>query len=171
MGSGDVYKRQGCVWGLMIDQAGNPKVLEFNCRFGDPETQPILFRMQSDLVEVTMAALAHRLDQVTALWDPRAALGVVVASKDYPGSYKTGAQIHGLKSADQENIKVFHAGTASGENEEAIVSGGRVLCVTALGENISVAQTNAYQAISKISMADMYYRKDIGQKALQELSD
>ncbi len=157
--------------GLMIDQAGNPKVLEFNCRFGDPETQPILFRMQSDLVEVTMAALAHRLDQVTALWDPRAALGVVVASKGYPGSYQTGAQIHGLKSADQENIKVFHAGTASGENEEAIVSGGRVLCVTALGENISVAQTNAYQAISKISMADMYYRKDIGQKALQELLD
>ena len=157
--------------GLMIDQHGKPKVLEYNCRFGDPETQPILFRMQSDLVEVTLAALTHRLDQVTALWDPRAALGVVVASEGYPGSYRTGAQIHGLKSADQENIKVFHAGTAAGENKEATVTGGRVLCVTALGENISAAQTNAYQAISKISMAGMYYRKDIGQKALQKLTN
>ena len=157
--------------GLMIDQAGNPKVLEFNCRFGDPETQPILFRMKSDLVDVTLAALAHQLDQVTARWDPRAALGVVVASKGYPSSYKTGAPIHGLKSADRGNIKVFHAGTASGEKNQAVVSGGRVLCVTALGENIRVAQTTAYQAISKISMENMYYRRDIGQKALQELTN
>ncbi len=157
--------------GLMIDSNGCPFVLEFNCRFGDPETQPILLRMKSDLVEIMVAVLDHKLNQVSVEWDSRAALGVVIASKGYPGSYKSGAEIHGLDSIQDENIKVFHAGTTSGQNDRVRVSGGRVLCVTALGENIQTAQQNTYRAISRISMDDMYYRKDIGNKALQVLSN
>ena len=150
--------------GVMIDDAGIPKVLEYNCRFGDPETQPIMLRMKSDLVAHCLAALDGKLDQEQTEWDPRAALGVVLAAGGYPGSYRQGDEIHGLPD-EAEGLKVFHAGTAEKEGK-VVTAGGRVLCATALGQNVTRAQQQAYHLVAQISWDGMYFRKDIGHKAV-----
>lgn len=151
--------------GLMIDAAGNPKVIEFNCRFGDPETQPIMLRLQSSLVELVEAALEERLDQIEARWDPRPSLGVVLAAGGYPGSYAKGATISGLDKAIAEDGKVFHAGTAL-DGEQIVTQGGRVLCATALGETVGAAQTRAYELAALIDWEGCFYRRDIGYRAI-----
>ena len=150
--------------GVMINETGVPKVLEYNCRFGDPETQPIMLRMKSDLVAHCLAAIDGKLDQEETEWDPRASLGVVLAAGGYPGSYQQGDEIHGLPD-EAEGEKVFHAGTKE-KAGEVVTAGGRVLCATALGENVTQAQQNAYQLVAKISWDGMYYRKDIGHRAV-----
>jgi len=152
--------------GIMITSEGTPKVLEFNCRFGDPETQPIMMRLESDLVELCQAALAGKLNEVTADWDDRAALGVVLASAGYPASASKGDQISGLDNDFPVGTKVFHAGTARQDND-VVTAGGRVLCVTALGETVLQAQESAYQAVAKINWNGMFYRKDIGHRAIK----
>jgi phosphoribosylamine--glycine ligase len=156
--------------GLMICDDGEggkiPKVIEYNCRFGDPETQPIMLRLNSDLVALCEAALDGRLDQVSADWDPRPALGVVLAAGGYPGSYGKGAVISGLDGADTDDAKVFHAGTAE-HNGQVVTAGGRVLCATALGATVTEAQHKAYQQAAKISWEGMFYRHDIGYRAIQ----
>lgn len=151
--------------GLMISPQGDPKVLEFNVRFGDPETQPILMRLQSDFPELCLAAIEGRLDGQSASWDPRACLGVVMAAEGYPGSYEKGRPISGLDSELPEHVKVFHAGTALSA-EGVVTSGGRVLCVCALGDNVTAAQAEAYRACEKINWAGAFTRSDIGQKAV-----
>jgi len=151
--------------GLMIAPDGTPKVLEFNVRFGDPETQPIMMRLQSDLTELVEAALAGRLDRVEAQWDPRPALGVVMAAEGYPGKVRTGDVIEGLPRPEPEGIKVFHAGTRL-EDGRVITAGGRVLCVTALGETIANAQARAYQVVERIHWPGCFYRRDIGYRAI-----
>ncbi len=151
--------------GVMITADGTPRVLEFNCRFGDPETQPIMMRLKSDLIELCQAALDGKLNEVTADWDERAALGVVLASAGYPASASKGDVISGLTNDFPEGTKVFHAGTAQQDNA-VVTAGGRVLCVTALGETVSQAQESAYQAVAKISWDGMFYRKDIGYRAI-----
>ena len=152
--------------GLMIDASGNPRVLEYNCRFGDPETQPILMRLRSDLVELCEAALAGKLDNYHAVWDPRFALGVVMVAEGYPGDYARGDQISGLKQAQSDNIKVFHAGTRQDE-DHIVTDGGRVLCVTALGETIREAQDLAYQTVNTINWRGAAWRPDIGWRAVK----
>jgi phosphoribosylamine--glycine ligase len=152
--------------GIMIDSEGAPKVIEYNCRFGDPETQPIMLRMQSDLVAHCLAALDGKLDQETARWDPRPALGVVLAARGYPGSYEKGAVIKGLDQAQGEDLKVFHAGTAE-QDGEIVTAGGRVLCATALGDTVGQAQQRAYQLVDRISWDGMNCRKDIGYRAIE----
>lgn len=151
--------------GLMIDAAGQPKVIEFNCRFGDPETQPIMMRLQSDLVELCLAGSTGRLDQVDSLWDERAALGVVIAAGGYPDAYRKGDVIKGLPQTDNTDAKVFHAGTAL-SGEDVTTAGGRVLCATALGESIAQAQQHAYQLTRQISWEGSFYRHDIGYRAI-----
>jgi phosphoribosylamine--glycine ligase len=151
--------------GLMIAADGSPKVLEFNVRFGDPETQPIMCRLQSDLVELCRAALDGRLDAVEASWDARAALGVVMAAGGYPDSYRKGDVIQGLAENDDMPCKVFHAGTQA-DGDAVLTCGGRVLCVCALGETIAEAQQQAYACVGKIHWPDVYYRTDIGYRAL-----
>lgn len=153
--------------GVMIDTSGAPKVLEFNCRFGDPETQPIMMRLQSDLVELCLAAIDGKLDTVSAQWDSRAALGVVMAAGGYPDAYRKADVISGLQNADAEDLKVFHAGTSLNENGDVITSGGRVLCVTALGENVTQAQKRAYEGVKAISWDEVYFRTDIGHRAIR----
>ena len=151
--------------GLMIDQSGAPKVIEFNCRFGDPETQPVMLRLESSLVLLIEAALAEALDKVEAQWDARPSLGVVIAAGGYPSDYAKGAVINGLDAAAALPGKVFHAGTA--EKDGAVVtSGGRVLCATALGNSVSEAQQNAYALCREISWAGSFYRSDIGYRAI-----
>jgi phosphoribosylamine--glycine ligase len=151
--------------GLMIAADGTIKVLEFNVRFGDPETQPVLLRLRSDLVELCAAALDGRLDAVTAEWDARPALGVVLAAGGYPEHYRTGDVIEGLAAVNGTDCKVFHAGTK--EQDGAIVtSGGRVLCVCVLGDTIAEAQQRSYACINNIHWPDMYYRTDIGYRAI-----
>jgi phosphoribosylamine--glycine ligase len=152
--------------GLMIAPDGTIKVLEYNCRFGDPETQPIMMRLQSDLVELCLAALEHRLDQVTSVWDTRAALGVVMVAKGYPDAYRKEDVISGLPQHDDSESKVFHAGTAL-QNGQVVTKGGRVLCACALGEDIKTAQQKAYQLVEKITWEGAYYRTDIGFKAIK----
>jgi phosphoribosylamine--glycine ligase len=151
--------------GLMIGEDGMPRVLEFNCRFGDPETQPILLRLRSDLVAHCLAALAGRLDQERTEWDPRPALGVVMAAGGYPAAYRKGDPIRGLSGLDAADQKVFHAGTAEQEGQ-VVTNGGRVLCITALGESVSDAQRRAYAAVAQIHWPDAYYRRDIGYRAV-----
>ena len=151
--------------GLMIDRQGSPQVLEYNCRSGDPETQPILLRLQYDLAELCGAALAGELHRIKTQWDSRAALGVVMASGGYPANYATGDVITGLTNADDSRVKVFHAGTAI-ENGCVVTSGGRVLCVTALGDNITAAQSTAYQSVHKLHWNQAYFRSDIGHRAV-----
>ena len=150
--------------GLMVSPTGAIKVLEFNCRFGDPETQPIMLRLQSDLADLIEAALAQRLNAVEAQWDPRLALGVVMAAGGYPEQYRKDDAIEGL-DAIASDVKVFHAGTALKE-EAVVTAGGRVLCVTALGQDIAQAQGRAYAAVAKISWPGAQYRRDIGARAL-----
>lgn len=151
--------------GLMIDGSGKPKVIEFNCRFGDPETQPIMLRMQSDLVDLCLAACDGKLDQKESSWDPRPSLGVVLAAGGYPGDYNTGDQIHGLPLEEVADGKVFHAGTKL-QDDKVLTNGGRVLCVTALGEDVAAAQQRAYQLLQDISWEGSFCRKDIGYRAI-----
>lgn len=155
--------------GLMITAAG-PRVLEFNVRFGDPETQPILIRLKSDLLELCLAVCEARLDEVNLEWDQRPAVCVVMASGGYPDTYEKGKIITGLEQAEQlKDVVVFHAGTAA-QNGNIITSGGRVLGVTALGRTISQAKTKAYEAVGKIKFDNCFYRKDIADKAIKRLS-
>ena len=156
--------------GLMISPAGEPRVIEYNCRFGDPETQPIMVRLQSDLVGLCDAALAGTLDSAEVEWDPRCAIGVVLAAGGYPGSYSKGTVIHGLDAIQADNIKVFHAGTANADGQ-VVTSGGRVLCVTALGDDIAAAQRDCYLAADKISWDGMTLRRDIGWRAIARYSE
>ena len=151
--------------GLMIAADGTPKVLEYNVRFGDPETQPVMCQLQSDLVELCLAALEGRLDDATAEWDERTALGVVMAAGGYPDAYRKGDVIEGLELIDDGDCKVFHAGTET-QGESVVTSGGRVLCVCALGDGIAEAQRQAYQCVDVIRWPDVYYRTDIGYRAL-----
>jgi phosphoribosylamine--glycine ligase len=151
--------------GLMISPQGDPRVLEFNVRFGDPETQPILMRLQSDLTEHCLAAVDGRLDQQQASWDSRACLGVVMAAGGYPGGYEKGHVITGLDSDFPDHVKVFHAGTALGD-EGIVTSGGRVLCVCALGADVTTAQAEAYRACSMIRWDGAFKRNDIGYRAV-----
>ena len=152
--------------GLMIDKQGNPKVIEFNCRFGDPETQPIMMRMQSDLIELCLAATKGKLDTIKSKWDPRPALGVVLAAGGYPGDYNTKDVILGLPTVIDNDCKIFHAGTCL-ENGQVCTNGGRVLCVTALGNSVSNAQKRAYEQIKNIHWHGCYYRHDIGYRAIE----
>ncbi len=151
--------------GLMIDEAGQPRVVEFNCRMGDPETQPIMMRLKSDLSELVEAAIAGKLDQVEAQWDRRVALGVVLAAEGYPESPKKGAPIAGLPSAATDDVHVFHAGTAE-QDGQVVTAGGRVLCVTALGDNVRTAHKRAYEVADGILFDGRQYRRDIGHRAL-----
>ena len=152
--------------GLMIATDGTPKVIEFNCRFGDPETQPILLRLKSDLVAHCLSALNGNLDQEKALWDPRSSIGVVLTAGGYPGSYRSEDVITGLSAAvEDDNQKVFHAGTKN-LGDQVVTAGGRVLCATAMGDSVSEAQARAYQLASKIDWKDMYFRNDIGWRAI-----
>jgi phosphoribosylamine--glycine ligase len=151
--------------GLMIDSAGNPRALEFNCRLGDPETQPILLRLKSDLLELVERALAGTLSKVEADWDRRTALGVVLAAHGYPDEPRKGDAITGLP-APGDNLKVFHAGTRL-DGKQLVTSGGRVLCVTALGDSVKMARTRAYEAVERIRFDGMQYRKDIGHRAIK----
>lgn len=151
--------------GLMITPQGNIKVLEFNCRFGDPETQPIMLRLKTDLVELCLAALDKNLLNMETEWDSRPALGVVLAAGGYPADYTKGEVIHGLPAVDGTDTKVFHAGTLQSDTK-IITAGGRVLCVCALGDNIADAQAKAYQVCDQISWENIYYRTDIGFKAI-----
>ena len=151
--------------GLMIDKAGQPKVIEFNCRFGDPETQPIMLRLQSDLIALCLAATEGKLDEQTSQWDPRPSLGVVLAAGGYPADYNTGDQIHGLPLEEVPDGKVFHAGTTL-KDDVVVTNGGRVLCVTALGEDVATAQQNAYALAKNISWNGSFCRTDIGYRAI-----
>jgi len=151
--------------GLMIDGAGEPHVLEFNCRMGDPETQPLMMRLRSDLAALIQAALYGRLDEFEADWDPRTALGVVMTSAGYPGAYEKGKVINGLGGPDPADTKTFHAGTAE-KDGVLVTSGGRVLCVTALGEGVAGARDRAYERVGQITWDGVYYRRDIGHRAL-----
>ena len=151
--------------GLMIDAAGNPRVVEFNCRMGDPETQPILMRLKSDLVELIDAALKCALDTAEAEWDRRIALGVVLAAEGYPASPRKGDAITGLP-AESDDAHVFHAGTVQ-RGDQVLTSGGRVLCVTALSDNVRTAQTRAYDIADRIQFAGKQYRRDIGHRAVK----
>ncbi|KAF0809767.1 phosphoribosylamine--glycine ligase [Alcanivorax sp. S71-1-4] len=151
--------------GLMIDSAGTPKVIEYNCRFGDPETQPIMMRLNSNLAQLCLAALDGRLDRASAEWDPRPAMGVVMAAGGYPGDYGKGDVISGLDGVDADDLKVFHAGTASRDGN-VVTSGGRVLCVTALGESVSAAQQRAYEGVRAIHWDGCQFRNDIGYRAI-----
>lgn len=151
--------------GLMIDSAGAPRVIEFNCRFGDPETQPIMLRMQSDLVALCQAAIDGKLDQCSSDWDPRAAVGIVLAAGGYPASYHKGDVISGLPQVETEGEKAFHAGTKLDGNQ-VVTNGGRVLCATALGNTVTEAQQRAYRLAEKIHWNRAFYRKDIAYRAI-----
>ena len=151
--------------GLMIMSDGTPKVIEYNCRFGDPETQPIMLRLKSDLVELCLATLEGQLNSTKADWDPRPSMGVVLAAGGYPGPYSKGDVISGLESADSDTTKVFHAGTLL-DDGNVVTNGGRVLCATALGNNVSEAQQRAYELADKISWNGMFMRRDIGYRAI-----
>ena len=155
--------------GLMISADGAPRVLEFNVRFGDPECQPLMMRMRTDLLDLIEATREGRLDKVRVSWDPRSALGVVMASGGYPGSYAKGHEISGLDTADNSSVKVFHAGTAM-MDDEVVTAGGRVLCVTALGDSLPDARDRAYDAVSDISFEGAFRRSDIGYRALARLA-
>ena len=151
--------------GLMIDAHGVPKTIEFNCRFGDPETQPIMSRLNSDLVDLLQAALSGKLDAVQAEWDSRTAVGVVLAAAGYPDSPRKGDEIHGLTQANAVG-KVFHAGTALNADGVTVSNGGRVLCAVGLGDGVAAAQAQAYQAVDCLHFDGMQYRRDIAAKAI-----
>ncbi|MCK7550371.1 phosphoribosylamine--glycine ligase [Marinobacter goseongensis] len=151
--------------GLMIDGNGAPKVIEFNCRFGDPETQPIMLRMKSDLVELCGAAIDSKLDQCTSDWDERASVGIVLAAGGYPGSYNKGDVIAGLPESETEGEKVFHAGTRL-NGDQVVTNGGRVLCATALGHTVTEAQQRAYDVAARICWDGVFYRNDIAYRAI-----
>lgn len=152
--------------GLMITPDGAARVLEFNCRLGDPEAQPLLMRLRSDLTVLCDAAVDGRLDTVTAEWTEQAALGVVLTAGGYPGSYRKGDVIHGLPDREVTDRKVFHAGTARDETGNVVTSGGRVLCACALGDTVALARTNAYALAESVHWDDVYFRRDIGYRAI-----
>ena len=152
--------------GLMIDKAGAPKVIEFNVRFGDPETQPVMLRLRSDLLDLVEAAIDGRLHEVEADWDPRPSLGVVMAAENYPGTPRTGDAIAGLATAPGPDAKVFHAGTEL-RNGVVVTTGGRVLCACALGGTVAEAQRRAYAAADNIDWEGVFYRSDIGWRAIE----
>ncbi|KGA26455.1 phosphoribosylamine--glycine ligase [Pectobacterium odoriferum] len=152
--------------GLMISADGQPKVIEFNCRFGDPETQPIMLRLRSDLVELCLAACDGTLDQKDSVWDERPSLGVVLAAGGYPADYNAGDVISGLPQQDAEDGKVFHAGTKL-NGIDVVTNGGRVLCVTALGNTVAEAQQRAYEIAAGIQWQGVFCRKDIGYRAIE----
>ena len=151
--------------GLMIDENGAPRTIEFNCRFGDPETQPIMSRLDSDLADLVQAALDRRLDKVQAEWNPQTAVGVVLAAAGYPDSPRKGDAIEGVEAANKIG-KVFHAGTAVSDGH-TVTNGGRVLCVVGLGDDVKQAKAKAYEAVAEIHFEDMQYRKDIADKAIK----
>jgi len=151
--------------GVMIDEAGDPKTLEFNCRFGDPETQPIMMRLKSDLVDLVEHGINGTLDQIDAEWDRRVALGVVLAAPGYPDNPRKGDAIRGLGPAT-DDAHVFHAGTAL-TDDQVTTSGGRVLCVTALGDTVKIAQKRAYEVADSIAFDGMQMRRDIGWRAIK----
>ena len=155
--------------GLMIDRAGSPRVLEFNVRLGDPETQPLLMRLQTDLAELACAALEGRLRETAIDWDPRPALGVVMSAAGYPGAYRKGDEIAGADADFGGDVKVFHAGTRIDEQGRLLTAGGRVLCVCALGDDIRSAQGRAYGAVQRISWQGRHFRTDIGRRAVERL--
>ncbi len=150
--------------GLMITKDGTPKVIEYNCRFGDPETQPIMLRLQSDLSALCLAAIDKSLGECAIEWDPRPSVGVVLAAGGYPGSYAKGKIISGLENSS-DDAKIFHAGTTM-QGQDVLTNGGRVLCATALGESVTQAQKRAYQLTQQISFEDIYYRRDIAYRAI-----
>src|SRR5690348_12423730 len=152
--------------GLMIDKTGAPKVIEFNVRFGDPETQPILLRLKSDLVELIDAALDGHLAQTRARWDSRPSIGVVMAAAGYPGRVRTGDSIAGLDDIDDGDVKVFHGGTARDAQGRVVTSGGRVLCVCALGSDLAAARERAYAAVGRLRWEGAFHRRDIAHRAL-----
>ena len=153
--------------GLMIDASGAPRVIEFNVRFGDPETQPILMRLRSDLLDLIEAALEQRLDPVRPVWDARPALAVVMAAAGYPGAVRTGDRISLPIESPAEDVKVFHAGTRSAADGATVVAGGRVLTVCALGDDLAAAAAAAYRTAADIRWPGAFYRHDIGWRALQ----
>jgi len=162
----DFGRYEGVLYAGLMFTPGGPKVIEFNCRFGDPECQPLLMRLKSDLVEVMIATAEHKLDEVTLEWDTRHAVCVVMSSGGYPGDYSKGFEITGIAEAEQSpDVKVFQAGTASKEGK-LVNWGGRVLGVTALGETTAEAQKLAYEAVKKITWRDCYFRTDIAAKAI-----
>ncbi len=152
--------------GLMITKEGQPQVIEFNCRLGDPETQPIMLRLNSDLVDLCLAGCQGKLNYKNMEWDLRPSLAVVLAAEGYPASYSTGDEIHGLPSAEIKEGKIFHAGTRQSD-DRIVTDGGRVLCITALGKDIAAAQQRAYELAQLISWNGCFYRKDIGHRALR----
>lgn len=152
--------------GLMIDADGTPKVIEYNCRFGDPETQPIMMRLQSDLPELCLQALGDGLAGVETQWDERAAVGIVMAAGGYPASYEKGDVITGIPAEDDDQ-KVFQAGTSLNEKGQVLTNGGRVLCATALGNSVTEAQKLAYEQVAQIQWKDAFYRKDIAYRAIE----
>jgi len=152
--------------GLMIDEDGGIKVLEYNCRFGDPETQPIMMRLKTSLADLCLAAVEGRLNEVNAEWDERAAVGVVLAAGGYPEAYEKGKKINLPEQPLAEHLKIFHAGTAFNANGEIVTQGGRVLCATALGKSVTEAQTAAYNLVDQISWDKVYYRTDIAYRAV-----
>jgi phosphoribosylamine--glycine ligase len=157
---------KGVLYAGLMMTSGGPRVLEFNVRFGDPETQPILMRLKSDLLEVFLAVCEARLEDAFLKWDPRPAVCVVMASGGYPDDYEKGKVITGLKEAEElSDVVVFHAGTKR-SNGDVVTSGGRVLGITALGTNIAAAQARAYEAVGRIRFDGAYYRHDIANKAL-----
>jgi len=164
----DFGRYEGVLYvGLMFTPAG-PKVIEFNCRFGDPECQPLMMRLKSDLLEAMIATAEHRLDEVTLEWDTRPAVCVVMSSAGYPGPYKKGLEITGVEEADaMDDVKVFHAGTAW-QGDKLVTAGGRVLGVTALGDTLAQAQEQAYGALTKINWQGAYWRNDIADKAIEK---
>ena len=151
--------------GVMIDETGKPNVLEYNVRFGDPETQPIMMRLKSDLVEHCLQAIDGKLDSATTDWDERTSIGVVLAAGGYPDDYNKGDVISGLDSADNVTTKIFHAGTAE-KDGQVVTNGGRVLCACALGDSVTDAQAKAYEIVNAISWKDVYFRTDIGHRAI-----
>ncbi len=153
--------------GLMIDKAGMPKVIEFNVRFGDPETQPVMMRLQSDLLDLIDAAIDGKLHETEAKWNPHPSLGVVMAAANYPDTPKTGDAIHGLDAAQPSDAKIFQAGTKLDSTGDIVTSGGRVLCVCALGDTVADAQRKAYDAVAKISWDGEFHRTDIGWRAIE----
>jgi len=155
--------------GVMIDETGKPNTLEYNVRFGDPETQPIMMRLKSDLAALCNAAIDKKLDQVTTEWDQRNALGVVLAAGGYPEKYNSGDVISGMENTETADRKIFHAGTAE-KDGEVVTAGGRVLCAVALGNSVTEAQKKAYELVDKVSWKDVYYRNDIGYRAVRRES-
>jgi len=154
--------------GIMISPEGIPKVLEYNCRFGDPETQPILYRLESDINHLCLLAIKQQLDQATISWDKRYSVGIVMAAGGYPDSYQKGLVISGTQN-DIENTKIFHAGTKLSDNQ-LMTNGGRVLCVVGLADSVSSAQKLAYNRVKQISWNNVYYRDDIGYRAIERES-